>query len=150
MRIAIHTLGCKVNQVETAALEAELCRRGHVLVPFEEAADAYIVNTCTVTAVSDKKSRQMVRQAQKRAPGAVVAVCGCYAQTAPEAVEALGVDLDSGVSTATLPGDGQAKYNGYSYCYELDQEACLELFNQLLNPYTTEITLDMTNMFQVP
>ena len=98
MRIAIHTLGCKVNQVETAALEAELCRRGHVLVPFEEAADAYIVNTCTVTAVSDKKSRQMVRQAQKRAPGAVVAVCGCYAQTAPEAVEALGVDLVAGTA----------------------------------------------------
>ncbi len=66
------------------------------------------------------------------------------------AEQALGVDLDTGVSTATLPGDGQAKYNGYSYCYELDQEACLELFNQLLNPYTTEITLDMTNMFQVP
>ena len=98
MRIAIHTLGCKVNQVETAALEAELCRRGHVLVPFEEAADAYIVNTCTVTAVSDKKSRQLIRQAQRRAPEAVVAVCGCYAQTAPEAVEALGVDLVAGTA----------------------------------------------------
>ena len=98
MRIAIHTLGCKVNQVETAALEAELCRRGHVLVPFEEAADAYIVNTCTVTAVSDKKSRQMIRQARKRSPHAVVAVCGCYAQTDPEAVEALGVDLVMGTA----------------------------------------------------
>lgn len=93
MKVAIHTLGCKVNQYETAALETELRRRGHELVPFEDAADAYIVNTCTVTAVSDKKSRQMIRQARKRAPGAVVAVCGCYAQTAPEAVEALGVDL---------------------------------------------------------
>ena len=86
MKVAIHTLGCKVNQYETAALETELRRRGHELVPFEDAADAYIVNTCTVTAVSDKKSRQMIRQARKRAPGAVVAVCGCYAQTAPEAV----------------------------------------------------------------
>lgn len=93
MKVAIHTLGCKVNQYETAALETELRRRGHELVPFEDAADAYIVNTCTVTAVSDKKSRQMIRQARKRAPGAVVAVCGCYAQTAPEAVKALGVDL---------------------------------------------------------
>ena len=98
MRIAIHTLGCKVNQVETAALERELLRRGHALVPFDAPADAYIVNTCTVTAVSDKKSRQMVRQAQKRSPEAVVAVCGCYAQTAPEAVEALGVDLVAGTA----------------------------------------------------
>ena len=98
MKVAIHTLGCKVNQYETAALETELRRRGHELVPFEDAADAYIVNTCTVTAVSDKKSRQMIRQARKRAPGAVVAVCGCYAQTAPEAVEALGVDLVAGTA----------------------------------------------------
>ncbi len=98
MRVAIHTLGCKVNQYETAALETELRRRGHELVPFEGGADAYIVNTCTVTAVSDKKSRQMIRQAQKRSPHAVVAVCGCYAQTAPEAVEALGVDLVAGTA----------------------------------------------------
>ena len=98
MRIAIHTLGCKVKQVEAAALERELCRRGHALVPFEGAADAYIVNTCTVTAVSDKKSRQLIRQAQRRAPEAVVAVCSCYAQTAPEAVEALGVDLVAGTA----------------------------------------------------
>lgn len=98
MRIAIHTLGCKVNQVETAALENELRRRGHELVPFELTADAYIVNTCTVTAVSDKKSRQLIRQAQKRSPGAVVAVCGCYAQTDPAAVKALGVDLVAGTT----------------------------------------------------
>lgn len=96
MRCAIYTLGCKVNQYETQALEAELKRRGHALVPFEAEADAYIVNTCTVTAVSDKKSRSMIRRAQKRCPGAVVAVCGCYAQTDPEAVAALGVDLVAG------------------------------------------------------
>ena len=92
MRVAIYTLGCKVNQYETQAMEAELTRRGHALVPFDGAADAYVINTCTVTAVSDKKSRQMIRQARKRSPHAVVAVCGCYAQTDPEAVEALGVD----------------------------------------------------------
>ena len=96
MNIALSTLGCKVNQYETAALEAELRRRGHTLVPFDGPADAYIVNTCTVTAVSDKKSRQLIRQARKRSPEAVVAVCGCYAQTAPEAVAALGVDLVAG------------------------------------------------------
>ncbi len=98
MRVAIYTLGCKVNQYETQALETELKRRGHALVPFSGAAEAYIVNTCTVTAVSDKKSRQVIRQARKRAPHAVIAVCGCYAQTAPAAVEALGVDLIMGTA----------------------------------------------------
>ena len=98
MRTAIYTLGCKVNQYETQAMEAELTRRGHTLVPFDGEADAYIINTCTVTAVSDKKSRQMIRQARKRAPHAILAVCGCYAQTDPEAVEALEVDLVMGTN----------------------------------------------------
>ena len=96
MRYAIYTLGCKVNQYETQALETELLRRGHTLVPFEDEADAYIINTCTVTAVSDRKSRNAIRRAKKRNPAAVVAVCGCYAQTAPADVAALGVDLVSG------------------------------------------------------
>ena len=96
MRIAIHTLGCKVNQYETQAMERELTARGHTLVPFEAAADAYIINTCTVTAVSDKKSRQMIRRARKQAPEAVVAVCGCYPQTRPEEVRKLDADLIAG------------------------------------------------------
>ena len=96
MDIAIYTLGCKVNQYETQAMEQELLRRGHTLTAFDGPADAYIVNTCTVTAVSDKKCRNIIRRARKNAPEAVVAVCGCYAQTAPEAVAALGVDLVSG------------------------------------------------------
>lgn len=96
MNVAIFTLGCKVNQYETAAMEQELSRRGHHLVPFDGPADAYIINTCTVTAVSDKKSRNMVRRAKRAAPDAVVAVCGCYSQTAPEEVAALGADLVSG------------------------------------------------------
>lgn len=96
MKIAICTLGCKVNQYETQAMESELVRRGHELTAFEEKADAYIINTCTVTAVSDKKSRQMIRRARKENPSAIVAVCGCYAQTQPEAVRELPVDLISG------------------------------------------------------
>ena len=96
MRIAIYTLGCKVNQYETAAMERELVRRGHTLVPFEGLADAYVINTCTVTAVSDKKSRQTIRQARKRSPSAVVAVCGCYPQTHSLDAEDLGVDLIAG------------------------------------------------------
>lgn len=96
MRIAIYTLGCKVNQYETQAMERELTARGHSLVPFEDKADAYIINTCTVTAVSDKKSRQMIRRARKQAPDAVVAVCGCYPQTHPDDVKGLDVDLIAG------------------------------------------------------
>lgn len=96
MDIAIYTLGCKVNQVETQAMERELAGRGHTLVPFDGPADAYIINTCTVTAVSDKKCRNVIRRARKSAPDGVVAVCGCYAQTDQLAVAALGVDLVSG------------------------------------------------------
>ena len=96
MNIAFCTLGCKVNQYETQALEQLFTARGHVLVPFEGEADAYIINTCTVTAVSDKKSRQTVRQARKRAPDALVAVCGCYPQTHPGDMANLPVDLVAG------------------------------------------------------
>ena len=96
MKIAIYTLGCKVNQYETQAMEQELLHRGHTLAGFDGPADAYIVNTCTVTAVSDKKCRNIIRRARNSAPEAVVAVCGCYAQTEPETVAALGVDLVSG------------------------------------------------------
>ena len=96
MRIAIYTLGCKVNQYETQAMEQELAARGHQLVDFEQPADAYIINTCSVTAVSDKKSRQMIRRAKKMNPDAVVAACGCYVQTHTDEAAALGIDLIGG------------------------------------------------------
>ena len=96
MRVAIHTLGCKANQYETQAMETILTARGHTLVPFEDQADAYVVNSCTVTAVSDRKSRQAVRQARKRAPEAIVALCGCYPQVAPSAAAQLDCDLIAG------------------------------------------------------
>ena len=96
MRIAIYTLGCKVNQYETQAMEQELTRRGHEIVPFDGAADAYIVNTCSVTAVSDKKSRQMIRRCRKLNEHAVVAACGCYVQTHSDEAAGLGLDLIAG------------------------------------------------------
>ena len=96
MRIAIYTLGCKVNQYETQAMEQELAARGHQLVDFEQPADAYIINTCSVTAVSDKKSRQMIRRARKLNPDAIVAACGCYVQTHTDEVLELGIDLVGG------------------------------------------------------
>ena len=96
MRIAIYTLGCKVNQYETQAMEQELVRRGHEIVPFDGTADAYIVNTCSVTAVSDKKSRQMIRRCRKLNEHAVVAACGCYVQTHSDEAAGLGLDLIAG------------------------------------------------------
>ena len=96
MRIAIYTLGCKVNQYETQAMEQELTRRGHEIVPFDGAADAYIVNTCSVTAVSDRKSRQMIRRCRKLNEHAVVAACGCYVQTHSDEAAGLGLDLIAG------------------------------------------------------
>ena len=96
MTVAFYTLGCKVNQYETQALEQLFTGRGHTLAPFEGEADVYIINTCTVTVVSDKKSRQTIRQARKRSPEALVAVCGCYPQTHQSDMADLPVDLVAG------------------------------------------------------
>ncbi|MHB8171743.1 MAG: tRNA (N(6)-L-threonylcarbamoyladenosine(37)-C(2))-methylthiotransferase MtaB, partial [Thermincolia bacterium] len=93
-RIAITTLGCKVNQYESAALVDLFREQGYGLVDFEDTADVYIINTCTVTHLGNRKSRQMIRRAVKVNPEAVVAVTGCYAQTSPGEVLAIpGVSL---------------------------------------------------------
>ena len=96
MKFAIYTLGCKVNQYESQALEKDLIARGYTPGRFDEACDFYIVNTCTVTAVSDKKSRNALRRARKLNPEAVIGVCGCYAQVHPEDMEKLEVDVVGG------------------------------------------------------
>ncbi len=96
MKFAIYTLGCKVNQYESQALERELLRRGYETGSFDQPCDLYIVNTCTVTAVSDKKSRNALRRARKLNPGAVIGVCGCYAQVKPEDMDKLDVDVVGG------------------------------------------------------
>ena len=96
MQFSIYTLGCKVNQYETQAMEQLLTQRCHEERSWDEPCDAYIINTCTVTAVSDKKSRNMIRRIRREHPAAVVAVCGCYAQVEPEAVAALDVDVVAG------------------------------------------------------
>ena len=101
MKVAIYTLGCKVNQYETQAMEQSLRSRGHEVVDFTDAADAYVVNTCSVTAVSDQKSRQIIHRAKKQHPEAVVAVCGCYSQTHAEEVGRLEVDLIAGTGDRT-------------------------------------------------
>ncbi len=96
MRVAFITLGCKVNQYETQAMEAMLAERGHAVAPLEAGADAYIINTCTVTSTGDKKSRNAVRRARKLGPDAIVAVCGCYSQLCANEVRRLGADLVGG------------------------------------------------------
>ena len=85
-KAAFYTLGCKVNQYETEAMEELFSANGYELCPFTEKADIYIINTCSVTNMSDRKSRQIIRRAKKTNPNAIIAVTGCYAQTAPDEV----------------------------------------------------------------
>ena len=96
MKVAIYTLGCKVNQYETQAMEQELRRRGHEVVEFAAEADAYVINSCSVTAVSDQKSRQVLHRVRRKHPEAVAALAGCYPQTHAEEMEQLDADLISG------------------------------------------------------
>lgn len=96
MKFAFYTLGCKTNQYETQAMEQLLTRRGHAICHWEEACDGYVVNTCSVTAVADKKNRAIIRRCRREHPDAVIAVCGCYSQHDADAVRALGVDVIGG------------------------------------------------------
>lgn len=84
MKIAFYTLGCKANQFETQALERLFAEHGHEIVPFDQFADVYVVNTCTVTAMSDRKSRNAARRCKKINPSARLVLCGCYAQVQAE------------------------------------------------------------------
>lgn len=93
-RVALVSLGCKVNQNELAAIKHLFLAAGYEIVPFPEEADVYVVHTCTVTHISDRKSRQFIRRAVRANPEAVVAVTGCYAQVAPgEVLDVPGVDV---------------------------------------------------------
>ncbi len=98
-RVAIATLGCKVNQYDSDALALKFSKAGFEIVPFGEMADVYVVNTCTVTQMGDKKSRQLIRRAHARNPEAVIVAAGCYAQASPtEAAAIPGVSVVSGTS----------------------------------------------------
>ncbi len=104
-RVAVTTLGCKVNQCESAGIAEALAGRGMTVVPFEAEADCYIVNTCTVTARSDYQSRQLIRRAIRTNPAAAVFVTGCYAQRAPAEIARIsGVRMIAGnTEKASLP-----------------------------------------------
>ena len=80
-KVALHNLGCKVNAYETDAMQELLKEAGYEIVPFQPGADIYLINTCTVTNIADRKSRQMLHKAKKMNPDAIVVAAGCYAQT---------------------------------------------------------------------
>ena len=88
MKFQCYTLGCKVNQYETQAMEQQLLALGHVSGTDADDCDAYLINTCTVTAVADRKNRTLIRRLRREHPQAVIGVCGCYAQVSAGEVEA--------------------------------------------------------------
>ena len=99
MKIAFHTLGCKVNQYESEAMAQMFRGRGWDVVDEREFADVYVINTCTVTAIADKKSRQYIRRMKRVNPDSVIAVTGCYAQISPDEVAGIqGVDIVTGTN----------------------------------------------------
>ena len=85
-KAALHNLGCKVNTYETDAMRQNLMENGYEIVPFDVGADIYIINTCTVTNIADRKSRQMLHKAKKMNEDAVVVATGCYVQAAGEEI----------------------------------------------------------------
>ena len=94
-KVAFVTLGCKTNQYETDALMDIFYKNRYEVVDFDDFSDVYVINTCTVTNVSDKKSRQMIRRAKKSNPDGLVVVVGCYAQISPDEVSAIEEDRKS-------------------------------------------------------
>jgi threonylcarbamoyladenosine tRNA methylthiotransferase MtaB len=125
-KVAFYTLGCKVNQYETEAITEIFENSGYEVVNFEDKADVYVINTCTVTNLSDRKSRQMIRKAKKNNDEAIVAVIGCYAQTSPEEVGSIpGVNLIIGT---------QERRNIVNYIHRIeDSRGQLNIVDNIMN-----------------
>lgn len=129
-RASFCTLGCKVNQYETEAVTELFLNAGYEIVPFGEEADVYVINTCSVTNIGDRKSRQMIRRAHKRNPDAVVAVTGCYAQTAADEVLAIdGVNLVIGT---------QGRENIVRLAESLDSRSKLSMVGDIMHNHKFE------------
>ena len=119
--VAFHTLGCKLNYSETSALSRMLEADGFEKRDFDEAADVYVINTCSVTDNADKECRQLVRRIQRRAPDAMVVITGCYAQLKPQEIASIeGVDLVLGAAE---------KFNLVSHLHHLSKEAKTRVLN---------------------
>ena len=94
MKVAFATVGCRVNQYESEAMAEKFIKDGYEIVKFDEYSDVYVINTCTVTNMGDRKSRQMIGRARRLNNNAVIAVVGCYSQVAPDEVSSIeGVDV---------------------------------------------------------
>ena len=132
MKYIISTLGCKVNQYETQAMETLLQSHGHEPANAGELADAVIVNTCAVTAESGRKSRQTIRRLREENPGAVIAVCGCYSQLDPDEAEELGARVIFGAADRTklVEAVEKAVSQGES-CREIDAPFERRMFEKL-------------------
>ena len=163
MKYIIYTLGCKVNQYETQAIEALLVSRGHKPCAEGEIADAVIVNTCAVTAEAGRKSRQAIHRLREENPGAVAAVLGCYSQLRPDAVQKLGADIVYGtadrlklidaVEKAVATGEGEkaldkpferrifeelpaGAVSGHTRALLKIQDGCVNFCSYCIIPYT--------------
>lgn len=163
MKYIIYTLGCKVNQYETQAIEALLVSRGHKPYAEGEIADAVIVNTCAVTAEAGRKSRQAIHRLREENPGAVAAVLGCYSQLSPDAVQKLGADIVYGtadrlklidaVEKAVATGEGEkvldkpferrvfeelpaGAVSGHTRALLKIQDGCVNFCSYCIIPYT--------------
>lgn len=123
---AFHNLGCKVNSYETEAMQEQLSARGYTIVPFDCAADVYIINTCSVTNMADRKSRQMLHRAKKKNPSAVVVAAGCYVQVAADALkEDTSVDLIIGNNKKAQLADILDQFFAAREKEEIPEAACL-------------------------
>jgi len=150
-RIALESLGCKLNQAETESLAWQLRDRGYVIVESAEMADVYVLNTCTVTHVADRKARHLLRLARRANPRATIGATGCYAQRAPGELESLGVvDIVLGNQEkhrlaevlggrSDLPGDPGRRigdYRGRTRSLVKIQEGCSSYCSFCVVPYT--------------
>ena len=132
MKYIISTLGCKVNQYETQAMETLLQSHGHEPAKAGERADAVIVNTCAVTAESGRKSRQTIRRLREENPGAVIAVCGCYSQLDPDEAEELGAKVIFGAADRTKLVEAVEKaVNEGESCRDIDAPFERRMFEKL-------------------
>lgn len=132
MKIAFHTLGCKVNQYETQVMKEKFIARGYEIVKAEEEADIYVVNTCTVTGLSDKKSRQFIRRVKRKNPHCITAVVGCYVQVNPEEAASIeGVNIVAGT-------DEKSRLVDYVEDYLKKEEQAQEVKNLSGNHNRTE------------
>ena len=135
-KIAFYTLGCKVNQADTASMENLFLRSGHQLVSFDGEADVYIINTCVVTNTGQRKSRQTIHRAIRKNPNALIVVTGCYPQTAAEEVKAIaGVDMIIGNQDRAQIVQLVEERLAHRQTDTLDQEGCNQFCTYCIIPY---------------